>query len=73
MFDEPIEKGGAKSARAVGIVGDEVVDVKGASGEKEIKDAKAGNRTDDPVQLEERQLIPFFLLLQTLARRNRWP
>ena len=37
MFDEPIEKRGAKSARAVGIVGDEIVDVEGAAGKRRLK------------------------------------
>lgn len=64
MLDEPIEERGAKSARAVGIVGDEIVDVEGATGEKEIQDAKARHGADDTVQLEKRKLIPLLLLVQ---------
>ena len=64
MLDEPIEKRGAKSARAVGIVRDEIVDVKGAAGEKEIQDAKARHGADDPVQLEKGKLISLLLLVQ---------
>jgi hypothetical protein len=64
MFDEPIEKGGAKAARAVGIVCDEIVDVKSAAGEKEIQDAKASHGANGTVQLEKRKLIPFLLLVQ---------
>jgi len=68
MFDEPIEKRGAKSARAVGIVRDEIVDVKSAAGEKEIQNAKARHGADDTVQLEKRKLVPFLLLVQDLRR-----
>jgi hypothetical protein len=64
MFDEPIEKVGAKSARAVGIVRDEIVDVKGSAGEKEIQDAKARHGANDTVQLEKRKLVPLLLLVQ---------
>ena len=61
MFDEPIEKGGAKAARAVGIVRDKIVDVKGAAGEKEIQDAKARHGANGTVQLEKRKLVPFLV------------
>jgi len=67
MFDEPNEKRGAKSARAVGIVRDEIVDVKRASGEKQMQDAKARHGADDPVQLEKRKLVPLLLLAQHLG------
>jgi hypothetical protein len=64
IFHKPIEKRGAESTRAVGIVGDQVVDVEGAAGKKKIKDAKSGNRTDRTIELEISQLIPLFLLLK---------
>lgn len=64
MLDEPIEKRGAEPARAVGIVGDEIVDVESAAGEKEIQDAKAGDGTDRPVELEIGELVAFLLLLE---------
>ncbi len=63
MLDKPIEKRRAKSARAVGVVRDEIVDVKGAPGEKEIQDAKARHRTDDTIQLEKRELVSLLLLV----------
>ncbi len=62
MLDQPIEKRGAESARAIGIVRDEIVDVKSATGEEEIEDAKTRHRTDYAIQLEESQLISFSLL-----------
>ena len=64
VFDEPVEKHGAKSARAVGIVRDKIIDVKGAAREKEVQDAKPGHGTDDTVQLEKSEMVPLRLLLQ---------
>jgi len=64
MFDEPIEKGRAISARTVGIVGNEIINVERAAGEKEIEDAKARHRTNDTIQFEKGKLIAFLLLLQ---------
>ena len=64
VFDQPIEERGSISARAVGIMGNEVVDVESAPGEKEIENAEAGDRTDCPVELEIGELIAFFLLLK---------
>jgi hypothetical protein len=64
MFDEPIEKRGAKSVRAVGVLRDKIVNVKSAAGEKEIQDAKARHGADDTVQLEKRKLVPLLLLVQ---------
>ena len=64
MFNEPIEKRGAKSARPVGIVRDEIVDVKSASGEKKIQDAKARHGADDTILLEKGKLVPLRLLVQ---------
>lgn len=62
VFDQPIEKRGAESARAVGIVRDQIVDIEGAAGKKEIEDAKAGDRSDNPIQFEEDKLVSLFLL-----------
>ncbi len=73
MLDEPIEKRGAKSARTVGVVRDEIIDVKGAAGEKEIEDAKARHGADDTVQFEKRELISLPSAVAAPARRNRWP
>ena len=73
MLDEPVEKRGAKSARAVGIVRDEIVDIQGAAREKEIQDAKARHGADDAIQLEERQLVSLLSAGAAPARRNRWP
>jgi hypothetical protein len=70
MFDEPIEKRGAKSARAVGIVRDEIVDVNSAAGEKEIQDAKARHGADDTVQLQKRKLVPSFCWCSTRAAKS---
>jgi hypothetical protein len=64
MVDQPIEKRGAKSARAIGIVRDEVIDIQSATGKKEIEDAKPCHRTDHAIQFEERQVISLSLLFQ---------
>jgi len=64
MLDKPIEKRGAKSARTVGVMGDEIIDVESAAGEKEIEDAKTGHRPNDAIQFEEHELISLSLLFQ---------
>src|SRR5438128_1704830 len=64
VLDEPIEKSSTKSARAVGIVRDKIIDVKGAAGEKEIQDAKARHGANDTIQLEIRKLVPLLLLVE---------
>jgi hypothetical protein len=64
VFEQPIEKRGTESARAVGIVRDEVVDVEGAAGKKEIEDAKPSDGTDGAIQLEIGQPVSLFLLLE---------
>ena len=64
VLDEPIEKGSTKSARAVRIVRNKIVNVKGAAGEKEIQDAKACHGANNTVQLEKRKLVPLLLLVE---------
>src|SRR5438067_693754 len=64
VFDEPIEKGGAESAGAVGVMRDQIVDVEGATGEKEIENAEAGDGANGAIKLEISELISFLLLLE---------
>jgi len=40
VLDQPVEKRRAEPARAVGLMGNEVVDVKSTAGEKEIENTK---------------------------------
>ena len=42
----------------------EIVDVKGATREKEIQNAKTSDGTNDAIQLKKRQLISLFLLVE---------
>jgi len=64
VLDQPIEKRGAESARAVGVVRDQVIDVESPAGKQEIENAKARDGTDGPIQLEIGKLVSLFLLLE---------
>ena len=64
VLDEPIKESGAKSPGTVGIVRDQIVDIKGAAREEHVENAKAGHRSDDPVELKIGKLISLFLLLK---------
>jgi len=64
VFDQPIEKGGAESAGAVGVMRDQIVDVEGATGEEQIENAKTGDGANGTIELEISELISFSLLLE---------
>jgi hypothetical protein len=64
VFDQPIEKGGAESAGAVGVMRDQIVDVKGATGEKEIENPETADGANGAIELEVSELISFLLLLE---------
>ena len=69
ILDQPIKKRGAESAGAIGIMGDEIVDVKGTTGKEEIENAKTGHRTNPTLQFEKGELISLFLLIQHPRRK----
>lgn len=62
MFDEPIEKRGTESPRAVGFVRNQVVDIECAAGEQKIENSKSRHGADHAIQFEIGELISFFLL-----------
>src|SRR2546423_10273113 len=64
VFDQPIEKGSAESAGAVGVMRDQIVDVEGATGEKEIENAEAGDGANGAIELEIIELISYSLSLE---------
>ena len=64
VFDQPVEERGAVTAGAFPFVGDKIVEIKSATREKEIQDAKTRDGTNDPVQLEKGKLISLLLLVE---------
>src|SRR6266403_5211104 len=64
VLDEPVEERGAEAARAIRFMGDEIVDVESATGEKKIENAKAGHGANSAIEFEIGELVSFLLLLQ---------
>ena len=68
MLDEPIEERGPKSTGAVGIMRNQIVDVKGLAGKEHFENAKAGHGSNHPVKFEISKPVSLFLLLENAGR-----
>src|SRR6476620_10196745 len=64
IFDHPINQGFAVTTGAVRISCHQVINIKSATGEKQIQNAKPSYGANNTVHFEEDKLIPFFPLVE---------